>query len=273
MVSKAFCAKGRGCVSGDRASGREMMRRANSLVPPPPGMSPTPTSTSPMYVSAAATTRSACRANSAPPPSVCPWGAVTTGLEQKRKPITRFWKATTVSCSCSNFACRTQCLQGNALWVRAHRLVGPRGRIINQRPAILIAIERGVALLEHRLHPGWERESELLHQPGSLLDAQHIPGAEGSGFLSETPLQRVVNVHQRVGYLRRTPGRVHQRRQERVSYVASIAVLVGLGDRSEEHTSELQSRSDLVCRLLLEKKKKKRHHNSTTKTTKKNQIK
>src|SRR5206468_5377607 len=28
-----------------------------------------------------------------------------------------------------------------------------------------------------------------------------------------------------------------------------------LVDRSEEHTSELQSRSDLVCRLLLEKKK------------------
>src|SRR5476649_3102797 len=27
-------------------------------------------------------------------------------------------------------------------------------------------------------------------------------------------------------------------------------------DRSEEHTSELQSHSDLVCRLLLEKKKK-----------------
>src|SRR2546428_9218528 len=33
--------------------------------------------------------------------------------------------------------------------------------------------------------------------------------------------------------------------------------------RSEEHTSELQSRSDLVCRLLLEKKKKnysRAHH-------------
>src|SRR5438067_8377160 len=28
------------------------------------------------------------------------------------------------------------------------------------------------------------------------------------------------------------------------------------GERSEEHTSELQSRFDLVCRLLLEKKKK-----------------
>src|SRR6266403_4990436 len=30
--------------------------------------------------------------------------------------------------------------------------------------------------------------------------------------------------------------------------------------RSEEHTSELQSRRDLVCRLLLEKKKKKQSH-------------
>src|SRR5690349_23743159 len=30
-------------------------------------------------------------------------------------------------------------------------------------------------------------------------------------------------------------------------------------NRSEEHTSELQSRRDLVCRLLLEKKKKKKN--------------
>src|SRR5207253_4672763 len=30
-------------------------------------------------------------------------------------------------------------------------------------------------------------------------------------------------------------------------------------ERSEEHTSELQSRGHLVCRLLLEKKKKKTH--------------
>src|SRR5437870_9141776 len=37
-----------------------------------------------------------------------------------------------------------------------------------------------------------------------------------------------------------------------------LAVLVDLADgvRSEEHTSELQSRGHLVCRLLLEKKKK-----------------
>src|SRR2546428_8100502 len=37
------------------------------------------------------------------------------------------------------------------------------------------------------------------------------------------------------------------------SNVADIQV--NLLSRSEEHTSELQSRSDLVCRLLLEKKK------------------
>src|SRR5256886_4268113 len=35
--------------------------------------------------------------------------------------------------------------------------------------------------------------------------------------------------------------------------------------RSEEHTSELQSQSNLVCRLLLEKKKKKTHFNATKK--------
>src|SRR5438132_8513625 len=34
--------------------------------------------------------------------------------------------------------------------------------------------------------------------------------------------------------------------------------------RSEEHTSELQSHSDLVCRLLLEKKKKVNEHTATT---------
>src|SRR2546427_5019394 len=37
---------------------------------------------------------------------------------------------------------------------------------------------------------------------------------------------------------------------------------LGNCDRSEEHTSELQSQSNLVCRLLLEKKKKKHiNHN------------
>src|SRR2546429_4023176 len=38
------------------------------------------------------------------------------------------------------------------------------------------------------------------------------------------------------------------------------ACLAGICARSEEHTSELQSRLHLVCRLLLEKKKKEYSH-------------
>src|SRR2546421_6595714 len=43
----------------------------------------------------------------------------------------------------------------------------------------------------------------------------------------------------------------------KVLQIKPDAVAAHMGLRSEEHTSELQSRSDLVCRLLLEKKKKK----------------
>src|SRR5438034_5766731 len=39
------------------------------------------------------------------------------------------------------------------------------------------------------------------------------------------------------------------------------------GKRSEEHTSELQSHSDLVCRLLLEKKKNRSRHTAETQST------
>src|SRR6266496_6318207 len=42
--------------------------------------------------------------------------------------------------------------------------------------------------------------------------------------------------------------------------------------RSEEHTSELQSRRDLVCRLLLEKKKKNQIHNKIRVTEKQQQA-
>src|SRR2546427_3672377 len=39
---------------------------------------------------------------------------------------------------------------------------------------------------------------------------------------------------------------------------APVAAAAAVLPRSEEHTSELQSQSNLVCRLLLEKKKKKK---------------
>src|SRR5437588_12523014 len=40
--------------------------------------------------------------------------------------------------------------------------------------------------------------------------------------------------------------------------IRTISSACSMPARSEEHTSELQSHSDLVCRLLLEKKKKKK---------------
>src|SRR5207249_11896640 len=40
-----------------------------------------------------------------------------------------------------------------------------------------------------------------------------------------------------------------------LAILAMVLMIVCVDQRSEEHTSELQSRFDLVCRLLLEKKK------------------
>src|SRR5260221_4424532 len=50
--------------------------------------------------------------------------------------------------------------------------------------------------------------------------------------------------------------RLPQRRGSGAFQEAEALQILGVG-RSEEHTSELQSHSDLVCRLLLEKKKNK----------------
>src|SRR5437588_2252330 len=55
-------------------------------------------------------------------------------------------------------------------------------------------------------------------------------------------------------------GRLCGHRHQRVHVVRIFRA------RSEEHTSELQSHSDLVCRLLLEKKKKKQTTTNKTQT-------
>src|SRR2546430_13136044 len=55
-----------------------------------------------------------------------------------------------------------------------------------------------------------------------------------------------------VGVARREHSR-NERHAERAHYLP----------RSEEHTSELQSQSNLVCRLLLEKKKNRSHYTTT----------
>src|SRR2546430_4242067 len=66
--------------------------------------------------------------------------------------------------------------------------------------------------------------------------------------------------HPALSSLRRPAARKRARRaarsrRRRASPERADALHDELGERSEEHTSELQSQSNLVCRLLLEKKK------------------
>src|SRR2546422_5568753 len=79
-------------------------------------------------------------------------------------------------------------------------------------------------------------------------------------FRSEAPVERHRDADVDIGPIDRAVAR-NRRIDDRV--LPQI-----LGARSEEHTSELQSRLHLVCRLLLEKKKKKttpparKHHDT-----------
>src|SRR2546421_7901511 len=68
---------------------------------------------------------------------------------------------------------------------------------------------------------------------------------------------------------RATPARPSAATSAASAWIAAETVRCRSANRSEEHTSELQSRSDLVCRLLLEKKKKKKKHTqrNTKRTT------
>src|SRR3989442_11423561 len=66
-------------------------------------------------------------------------------------------------------------------------------------------------------------------------------------LLHPPPTPAAVGVHRRRAFFRRP-----DKRRSRVSETCARAA----DARSEEHTSELQSRPHLVCRLLLEKKKR-----------------
>src|SRR5207248_5227410 len=92
--------------------------------------------------------------------------------------------------------------------------------------------------------------------PPSLHDA--LPISVAPSRVSRRPRDRGCG---RGG--RRDDGRDRARRRRRPRQRPGPATRAGRGRaardaRSEEHTSELQSPYDLVCRLLLEKKKKKK---------------
>src|SRR5216683_8352953 len=133
-----------------------------------------------------------------------------------------------------------------------HDLSGAAGTVIpRQEHAVLhfdLVVERlegpDVAVRQHQHHAAPVAQSARLHRRMQMKPQRII----GLGAFD--------------------PGA--RRRRKRVLAVDPGAVLRDhQHPRSEEHTSELQSRSDLVCRLLLEKKKKKKNKKKKKKKKKK----
>src|SRR5690606_41413659 len=88
------------------------------------------------------------------------------------------------------------------------------------------------------------RSSDLIHF--DVMDNHYVPNLSVGPMVCEAVRPHVtipIDVHLMVSPVDRIVG----------DFARAGANLI----RSEEHTSELQSRENLVCRLLLEKKKKK----------------
>src|SRR5205085_10537625 len=95
-----------------------------------------------------------------------------------------------------------------------------------------------------------------------LRSPQHYPSS--FFFFNDTPPTEIYTLSLHDALPIYQPDDVESVRRHRVAHVGHVharqrsdpADRDGHGIRSEEHTSELQSQSNLVCRLLLEKKKK-----------------
>src|SRR6266498_6124771 len=80
-------------------------------------------------------------------------------------------------------------------------------------------------------------------------------------FFNDTATTEIytLSLHDALPILTPIPGAIRIRSPTRRYWKSGrIRSALGRPSRSEEHTSELQSRPHLVCRLLLEKKKKKK---------------
>src|SRR5690606_39707475 len=97
--------------------------------------------------------------------------------------------------------------------------------------------------------------------PNQVVLALMYAGAALTAFAALFPFidratATVLADHIRAGYPAYEPGAIDA---AVTAYLILLSVVGALGLRSEEHTSELQSRENLVCRLLLEKKKHKKN--------------
>src|SRR5690606_40594782 len=85
------------------------------------------------------------------------------------------------------------------------------------------------ALADGAAEPGFVIQHKKPEQAGQRVQQPYIPVLK-----AVKPVTRLVRAH--------------------AEQAEGVNVFVHIIDRSEEHTSELQSRENLVCRLLLEKK-------------------
>src|SRR5690554_7694408 len=84
----------------------------------------------------------------------------------------------------------------------------------------------------------------------AMLIEEALPNCDGKIIFGNT--KAVIKVNSNIQF--------EQRKRFVIAHEIGHLIMhknIQLPDRSEEHTSELQSRPHLVCRLLLEKKKKK----------------
>src|SRR5438034_4960917 len=116
---------------------------------------------------------------------------------------------------------------------------------------------------KERIMMGSNNYLGLTHHPEVLAAAKQALERYGSGCTGSRLLNGTLDLHDQLEvelaqFFGKEACLVFS-----TGYQANLGVVSGL--RSEEHTSELQSHSDLVCRLLLEKKKKNKcNHNHTS---------
>src|SRR5690606_40729121 len=102
-------------------------------------------------------------------------------------------------------------------------------------------------------------------RPRTSISTDNLPAVmEPPTVIIEDKMQldpmKVIKAWHESAEVLKTVAQAAQEAQEDNAYTRetlehSRKVMIRLGIRSEEHTSELQSRENLVCRLLLEKKK------------------
>src|SRR5947207_1695752 len=132
------------------------------------------------------------------------------------------------------------------------------GLVCDRRPVAAVVRQRDEKTV--LTFPAGGPLSDIVHAPPPSPDPAPLSALHAGPWIAGPELRceivHVLEVFGLVGRLAREQPHVDQREHD-------LSEVFGAGDtpvtedgRSEEHTSELQSHSDLVCRLLLEKKKK-----------------